>query len=270
MDCETIQQMVHQFQNQSSKELLRKASHSLSRASRLLLPHWEDYKDRHFAVDTMSSSDDIVPQTEGGDVAGSSSCDECLYRAQEHLVDLTLVCKGGETLRASKQILSARSEYFACLLTGHFQEARQESVSLESMQVKSLTCVVHSLYDCHPQRCRTLRSLDRETMDNLLDIIAMVKFCMTSKGSSHHAGPAEFCLLEQWVNHIILGFNLADRTVCRLANFAALHNCQKLLKCCLLFVLGSRSRLRKHLRALLTSGLGGQIQICIVEMFQNA
>nr|XP_054749423.1 uncharacterized protein LOC129254907 [Lytechinus pictus] len=270
VDCEIIQQMLSHFQDQSSKDLLRKACHSLSHTSRSLLPQWEEFRDRHFSLDAQSAPDEVMmTQSKEGDMASSNDCDECLYMAQEHLSDLDLVCKNGETLKASQQVLSARSEYFACLLTGQFLEAGQKSVKLGSFQIKSLTCVIHSLYDCHPQQCRTLRNLIGETMESLLDIIAVAKFCMTSKNSLHQSGSSDYCLLEQWVTHIILHRNLVDRTVCRLINFAALHNCQKLLECCLLFVLCRRSRLRKHLRVLLASQLGDQIKHCIVELFQN-
>ena len=273
INCEAVNILLKCYEDQPSAKAVSQVSRSLSRASRYLLVCWEAHCDKYFLLGNTSagyedpSGPGIDPDTE---TSGSDSqTDECFFKAQAHLADLNLICSGGKSVRASRQVLAARSEYFACLLTGNFQEADQDSIHLEDKRAHTLTSVLHGLYDCHPYRCSTLHSLHKGKLDNLLDIIATLKFYMTGKDKPASSG-TECCPLEQKVTSDILKRKLCSSTVVKLTKFAALHNCPKFLDCCLLFVLQERSYIRKHLRNQLASQHGDQIRKCLIDLFRNS
>ncbi|XP_071485619.1 uncharacterized protein [Diadema antillarum] len=270
INCGALHYLLEQCSKATSGKTVRQVGESLSHASSMLLPPWEHHCDKHFLTGDTSLRG-VAASQESLDDGGMSDSDteECLYQADGYPSDVSLICEGGETVRANRQVLAARSEYFACLLMGNFQEAAQDVITLTNVCARSMTYILHGLYDCHPFRCRTLRALSGEGIGGLLDVLSTAKYCMTLRDSSC---PQEvrFCPLVQRATGILLRSRLDESTAFQLADYAACHNFSLFLDSCLLFICQLPKHVGRKLRRLLVTDSGDQIANSLTELFKKS
>ena len=96
----------------------------------------------------------------------------CIYQDSELEQDLSLVCDDGTRVRVNKQIISDSCPVFSAMLTGSFTEAERETIRLPGTSGPALTCLLHFLYGCQPERCPQFRRSSAEP-ETLLELVSL-------------------------------------------------------------------------------------------------
>ena len=102
------------------------------------------------------------PLLEGGQ-------EECSSAEWNHDHDITLVLDSGESVEASRSVLTNASPVFAAMLAGGFSESGFTEVPLPLTSLPALNCLLHHLYGC-PAPCLQFRQLPIPTLLELVSL----------------------------------------------------------------------------------------------------
>ncbi|KAJ8954093.1 hypothetical protein NQ318_004398 [Aromia moschata] len=91
------------------------------------------------------------------------------YKLQDCASVVTFKLDDGTFLKADREFLSEKSDYFSRLLKGDFKESREDEISLHNVESKSLRCLLH-LLTCVDKTEAIEIDVDLET---LLDVILL-------------------------------------------------------------------------------------------------
>ena len=105
----------------------------------------------------------------------------CSYEGSQLEQDLTLLCDDGTRVKVNKQIISDSCPVFSAMLTGSFTEAERETIRLPGTSGPALTCLLHFLYGCEPDRCPQFRRSSGEP-ETLLELVSLSDNYLLSVG----------------------------------------------------------------------------------------
>ena len=95
--------------------------------------------------------------------------EECSSAKWTHHHDITLLLDSGESVEASRCVLTSASSVFAAMLAGGFSESGFTEVALPLTSKPALDCLLHHLYGC-PAPCPTFRHLPIPTLLELVSL----------------------------------------------------------------------------------------------------
>ena len=98
-------------------------------------------------------------------------CDseECSSAEWKHEHDITLLLDSGDSVEASRSVLTNASPVFAAMLAGGFSESGFTEVPLPLTSLPALNCLLHHLYGC-PAPCPNFRQLPIPTLLELVSL----------------------------------------------------------------------------------------------------